>query len=155
MKISELKLREGKVEVVGEITDKGETREFIKFGRPGRVATATLKDDSGSVQLTLWNEDIDKVNVGDMVKIENGYVGEWQGEPQLTTGRLGKLEVIGKVQSVSEKQKSSKKETEKESAKAKKQKDTKEEPQDEKKDVEEENFDDIEEKFDDSVEEEF
>ena len=28
--------------------------------------------------------------------LTNGYVNEWQGEMQLTTGRMGKLEVIGK-----------------------------------------------------------
>ena len=34
------------------------------------------------------------VNVGDTIQIENGYVGEYQGEKQLTTGKFGKLTVI-------------------------------------------------------------
>ena len=38
------------------------------------------------------------VNPGDRIKIENGYVSEWQGEMQLTSGRLGKIEVIGKAE---------------------------------------------------------
>ena len=55
------------------------------------------QDSSGKVKLTLWNEDVDKVNVGDKVKLTEGYVGEYQGEMQLSTGRGGKLEVIGKA----------------------------------------------------------
>ena len=66
-----------------------------KFGKPGRVCNAKVKDDSGEITLTLWNDDIDRVKIGDKVHIINGYVSEWQGEPQLTTGRFGKLEVVG------------------------------------------------------------
>ncbi|MBD3310814.1 hypothetical protein GF351_06370 [Candidatus Woesearchaeota archaeon] len=99
MKISELQARQGKVDIEVDIVDKGEVREFEKFGRAGRVCNCTAKDESGEIKLTLWNEDIDKVNVGDKVKIENGYVGEWQGELQLSTGKFGKLEVVGKQES--------------------------------------------------------
>ena len=44
--------------------------------------------------LTLWNEQIEKVKIGNKIAITNGYVGEWQGEKQLTTGKFGTLEVI-------------------------------------------------------------
>tara|TARA_Y100000310_G_scaffold345498_1_gene465660 strand:- start:4814 stop:5101 length:288 start_codon:yes stop_codon:yes gene_type:complete len=93
MKISELQVRQGKVEVEGEITDKQEPREFEKFGNKGKVCNCTLKDDSGEVSLTLWNDDVDKIKVGDKVKVTNGYVNEFQGEKQLTAGRFGKIEV--------------------------------------------------------------
>ena len=45
--------------------------------------------------MTLWNDDIGKVKAGDKIHLTNGYVNEWQGEIQLTTGRLGKMEVVG------------------------------------------------------------
>ncbi len=96
MKISELQLRQGNVDIEAEVIEKGDVRTFEKFGKTGRVCNAKIKDDSGEIALTLWNEDIDKVNVGDKIKLTNGYVNEWQGEPQLTTGRMGKLEVVGK-----------------------------------------------------------
>lgn len=96
MKISELEPRQGKVEIQAEVTEKEEPREFEKFGKKGRVCNAVIKDDSGSVKLTLWNEQVDSVNIGDVVKIQNGWVGEWQGEKQLTTGKFGKLEVVSK-----------------------------------------------------------
>ena len=96
MELSELKPKQGQVEIVGEITEIGETREFSKFGKAGRVATAMIQDSSGKMKLTLWNEQIDQVKVGDSVKISDGYVGEWQGEKQLSTGRNGTLEVVKK-----------------------------------------------------------
>ena len=97
MQIKDLKPKQGNVDIVVDVVDIGDAREFNKFGKPGRVATAIAKDETGDVKLTLWNEDIDKVKAGDKIHLTNGYVSEWQGEMQLTTGRLGKLEIIGKA----------------------------------------------------------
>ena len=94
MAIKDLQIRQGNVDIVVDIADVGEPREFEKFGRKGRVATAIAKDESGDIKLTLWNDDIDNVKSGDKVHIINGYVSEFQGEPQLTTGKFGKLEVV-------------------------------------------------------------
>lgn len=94
MEIKDLKAKTGNVDVVVEVTEKAEAREFEKFGKSGKVCNATVKDATGTVTLTLWNEDVDKVNVGDKLHIENGWVGEWQGELQLSTGKFGKLEVV-------------------------------------------------------------
>jgi len=93
MKISELQIGKGNVDVSGSIKEISEPRTFDKYGRQLKVATAVLFDESGEIKLTLWNQDIDRVKVGDSVKITNGYVNEFQGEKQLTTGKLGKLEV--------------------------------------------------------------
>jgi replication factor A1 len=94
MAIKDLQVKQGNVDIVAEVVEIGEVREFNKFGKPGRVANAKIKDQTGEIELTLWNDDIDKVKVGDTVKITNGYVNEWQGTPQLTSGRTGKLEVV-------------------------------------------------------------
>ena len=94
MKINELKPRQGKIEIEVTITDIGETRTFEKFGKPGRVCNVTASDDTGEIKLTLWNDEIDTIKIGDKVKITNGYVNEFQGEKQLTAGRFGKLEII-------------------------------------------------------------
>jgi len=82
------------VDIEVEVIDISEEKVFSKFGREGRVATARVKDDSGEVDLTLWNESIDEVSVGDKLKIENGYVNEFQGNSQLTAGKFGTLTVI-------------------------------------------------------------
>ncbi len=99
MQIKDLKPKQGNVDVIVDVVDVGETREFQKFGKPGKVANAIAKDETGDIKLTLWNEDIEKVKAGDKVHITNGYVNEWQGEMQLTTGRMGKMEIVGKSDS--------------------------------------------------------
>ncbi len=96
MAIKDLQARQGQVDVIVEITEKGDVREFQKFGKTGRVCTAKIKDATGEMLLSLWNEQIDKVKVGDKIHIINGYVSEWQGEKQLTTGKFGQLEIVGK-----------------------------------------------------------
>jgi|TARA_B100001971_G_C17859975_1_gene367847 replication factor A1 len=95
MKISEIEVRQGKIDVEGEITAKEEPREFDKFGNKIRVCNCDLKDDSGNIKLTLWNDEIEKVKIGDTIKITNGYCNEYQGEKQLTAGKFGQLEVVG------------------------------------------------------------
>jgi replication factor A1 len=96
MTIKELKSGQGNVNVQGVITEVGEIRVFNKFGRELKVANAILKDDSGTIKLTLWNDEANKYKEGDEIKIENGYVNEFQGEPQLTAGKFGKIVLIGK-----------------------------------------------------------
>jgi len=103
MPIKDLQARQGKVDIVVEVVDKGEVREFQKFGKAGRVCNAAVKDETGEIKLTLWNEQIDQVNKGDKVRITNGYVSEFQGEKQLTTGKFGQLEVIEKAEPAEEK----------------------------------------------------
>ncbi len=102
MAIKDLEIKQGNVDLTAEVVEVGEVREFNKFGKTGRVATAKLKDETGEINLSLWNDDIDKIKVGDTVQIKNGFVNEWQGTPQLTTGRQGTLEVVGKANESSE-----------------------------------------------------
>ena len=99
MSISELNAGQGNVAVEGTITEVGESRTFSKFGKEMTVANAILKDDSGTIKLSLWNEDASKYKEGDKIKIENGYVNEFQGEMQLTAGKFGKMEKVGEGES--------------------------------------------------------
>lgn len=98
MAIVDLKPRQGNVDLVVEVIEKEDAREFNKFGKTGKVCNAVVQDETGKVKLTLWNDDCDKVNVGDKVHIINGWVGEYQGEMQLTTGKFGKMEIVGKAE---------------------------------------------------------
>jgi len=97
MKISELKAGATNVELEGTVTEKGETREVItKYGKRLNVANAVISDDTGSISISLWGDNIDGISVGDKVKVTNGYVGEFRGTPQLSTGKYGKIEVVEK-----------------------------------------------------------
>jgi replication factor A1 len=90
-------LRDGmkRVDVEGKIVEKGDAREVrSKFkDETYRIVDAVIADESGSIKLTLWNEQIDQVNIGDNVKIENGYVTSFKSEVQLNVGKFGKLSV--------------------------------------------------------------
>ncbi len=94
-KISELKTGQGNVEIEATITEIGEIRNFNKYGRELRVADALIRDDSGTMKLTLWNNDATRFKEGDKIKVSNGYVREFQGEKQLTSGKFGTIEKIG------------------------------------------------------------
>ena len=96
MQISELQAKQGSVALTAKVIEIGAARGFAKMGSSGRVANATIQDDSGTITLTLWNEQIDQVKVGDEVTIGDGFVSEWKGNLQLTTGRRGTLKVTGK-----------------------------------------------------------
>ncbi|HVB12443.1 MAG TPA: OB-fold nucleic acid binding domain-containing protein [Nitrososphaerales archaeon] len=92
MKIADLKGEVSRVDVEGEVVEKGEVRTVnLRAGGTSTVADATIRDDSGTIKLSLWGEQINSVDVGDKVKIENGYTKAFRGEVQLNIGRYGKL----------------------------------------------------------------
>ncbi|MBI2579425.1 MAG: DNA-binding protein [Candidatus Aenigmarchaeota archaeon] len=93
-KIAELSNGSRKVEVEGKVVQKEQPREVsTKFGRK-KVCNAIIEDDSGSIMLVLWGDEIDNINEGDTVKIENGYVSEWKDTLQLSVGQYGKMTVL-------------------------------------------------------------
>ncbi len=96
MKISELKPKQSGVNVEATVVEIEEPRSFSRYGRYVRVTNAIIDDGSGKIKLTLWNRDIDRVKVGDTVRVTNGYVNMFRDEKQLTAGKFGKLEVVGK-----------------------------------------------------------
>ncbi len=94
MEIKDLKPNAGNVDLVLEVVDKEEPRTFEKFGKEGRVCNVKAKDASGQVKMTLWNEDVDKVNAGDKIHLQNGWCSEFKGEIQISSGKFGKIEVV-------------------------------------------------------------
>jgi replication factor A1 len=95
LKIKELRNGMRKVEVEAKVVEKTPTREVMSRYKDvvHRVATAMVSDDTGQIKLTLWNDQIEQVNVEDKVKVENGYITTFRGEMQLNVGRYGKLTV--------------------------------------------------------------
>jgi len=77
-----------------EVTDKGDVREFSRYGKLGRVCTCTIKDDTGTCELTLWNDDVDLYNTGDKLKLTECWVKEWNSRNQISPGRNGKIEKL-------------------------------------------------------------
>ncbi len=94
LKIADLKQGMSNVELEAEIASVGDVREINKYGRSLRVENIMLKDDSGTIQMSLWNENIDKVKEGDKVHIKNAYINTFRDNIQVTLGRSGTIEVV-------------------------------------------------------------
>ncbi len=94
MTIAELQAGQGGANLELEIISIDEPREFDKYGKKLRVANAMVKDSTGTIKMSFWNEDIEKIQAGMTIKLENGYCSEFKGEKQLTTGKFGKFMVL-------------------------------------------------------------
>lgn len=96
MKINELKLGMGDINLTAKVVDVSEPREVrTKLGYRTRVATATIEDDSGKIPLTLWGKQIDEIGEGDSIEIKDGYITEFRGELQLNVPRKGEIKRVG------------------------------------------------------------
>ena len=93
-KVGDLTPQSKAVNVTAKVVSKTEIREIPmgRDGSPHKVSDALIGDETGVVYLTLWDDNIEKVNDGDTVRIENGYVTLFKGNIRLNIGKYGKLE---------------------------------------------------------------
>ena len=84
-----------RVNVKGTVTEKSDPREVTSRFKDQtyRVCTAVMSDETGTIKLTLWNDQIEMVKVNDVIRIENGYITSFRGEIQLNAGKFGTLTV--------------------------------------------------------------
>ena len=96
MKVGELRTYSRRVNLVGKIVEKGEEREVFSRsdGINHRVAEALIGDDTATVLLTLWDDNIDRFEVGDVIQISNGYANLFRGSLRLNIGRYGSADKI-------------------------------------------------------------
>ncbi len=71
-------------------------RIATRFGSYASVANALITDETETIQLPLWNKQIDEISSGDFIRVENASVVVFRGERQLRVGRGGQLSVIEK-----------------------------------------------------------
>jgi len=94
-KVADLRAGMRGVNVAARVGLIGGAREFRRRdGTPGKVASVLLEDDSGSVRLNLWGDDVDllkEMKVGDVVAVENGYTRMGLGAVGLNFGQNGRL----------------------------------------------------------------
>ena len=94
VKVSELGPYSKQVNTTVKVVQKGEARETVsrQDGTTHRVLDALVGDDTGAIYMTLWDDNIDKVNEGDTLNVKNGYVRPFKGSMRLNIGRYGTLE---------------------------------------------------------------
>lgn len=67
---------------------------FTRFGNYASVTNALIADETGTIKLCLWNEQINSISVGDTIQIENARTSTFRGERQLSIGKNGTLSNI-------------------------------------------------------------
>lgn len=93
MKITEIKRGMSGISVTAKIIDISDPRDVqTKYGRRS-VADATLEDDSGQISMSLWENQINSVSVGDTITVNGAYVTEFRDKLQLNLPKTGKLEI--------------------------------------------------------------
>jgi len=93
--IKDLKAGMRRINIKARVLEKSQPRLITtRFGSYARVANALIADESGTIQLPLWNNQIDEISVGDLIRTENASVIIFRGTRQLRVSRSGKLSVI-------------------------------------------------------------
>jgi len=83
------------INLKARVVEKSITRRvYSKLGNPLDLSVAIISDDTGFIKFPLWNAQVNMVSIGDTVQIENGRVGKFRGEYQVSVGKNGKVEVI-------------------------------------------------------------
>ena len=92
MKITELRAGMKRVNVKAKIIEIPPRRLVqTMWGGRSYVSNAKIKDETGSITLSLWNNQIGRFNVGDGVEIENGVVTNFAGKLQLRLRKNSQL----------------------------------------------------------------
>lgn len=91
--ISELTVESRSINVRFKILEKENPRQVIarSTGRSHHVSNCVVGDATAIITLTLWNEDIDEVEVGRTYNLINGYVNIYDECMNLGRGRWGEF----------------------------------------------------------------
>lgn len=92
--ISRLTPNSRKVNVIFRVLELNDERH-VKVRSSGllhRVTEARVADETGSIKLTLWDDDIDDIDVGELYTLQRGHVGVYDESMRLNRGRSGFLE---------------------------------------------------------------
>ncbi len=92
-KVKDLTAQTKSANVLARVLTVGEKREIQgRTGGPRELAEAVVGDETGTVILTLWGDQIGRVVQDDVIYLENGFVSLVRGHMRLNCGRYGTLE---------------------------------------------------------------
>lgn len=95
LKINEVKVGMKGIQLTAKIIEIPPARHvFTRWGSEASVSNVKLADDTGTIRLGLWNDQIDRVQLDDEVALKNCSVTRFAGEPQLRLGRKSTMTVI-------------------------------------------------------------
>ena len=90
VKVDELTPASKNADVTVKVMSLGERKTIdSKFGGSRDLVEAIVGDETGTVTLTLWGDQIDGVAEDDVLEIDNGYVSLVRGHMRLNVGKYG------------------------------------------------------------------
>jgi len=93
--IKDLRVGMKRVNIKARVLEVSQRRVVAtRFGFNANVANVLVTDETGTIQLPLWNKQIDEISAGDLIQVENASVIAFRGVRQLKVGRSGKVSVI-------------------------------------------------------------
>ena len=96
-KVKDLNPSTKQVTLLAKVVSVGERRTIdSKFGGSRTLSEAVVGDETGTVILSLWEGQIDRVSNGDVLQVNNGYVSLVRGRMRLNVGKYGSLETVTK-----------------------------------------------------------
>lgn len=84
------------VEFVGKVQRVFDLKKFDKGARKGQVRSFVAGDETGTIRIVLWNDQIEKIQAlkeGDIVHIENSYVKENNSQKEMHLNDRSKIEI--------------------------------------------------------------
>jgi replication factor A1 len=96
VKIGDLTTYSRGVNTIAKVISKTEVREVTSRsdGSSHRVCEALIADDTGSVYMSLWDDNVDNVVEDQILQVSNGYINLFRGSMRLNLGRYGSYEEI-------------------------------------------------------------
>ncbi|MHA1379545.1 MAG: hypothetical protein ACTSRG_14320 [Candidatus Helarchaeota archaeon] len=95
VKVADLKDKMSGVNIIVKINEVLKPRDVrFRDGTVHKVATASVGDTSGMINLSLFDNDIEGVKEGDIYELKNGYISKFQDTLQLNIGKYGNFKKI-------------------------------------------------------------
>lgn len=92
--IKDLRTGMNQVNLKAKVLEIPEPRQvFTRYGDPASVANALIEDQTGTIRLCLWNEQIGSLSAGDSIQIENARTSTFRGQRQISLGRKSLLSI--------------------------------------------------------------
>ncbi|MHA1167102.1 MAG: single-stranded DNA-binding protein [Candidatus Hodarchaeales archaeon] len=94
VKIADLKPYDSRINVAFKVLNLDERREITsaKTGETHTVCDVTVGDETGTIIMALWDDDIDLIEEDGTAKIINGHVNVFKRSLRLSKGKYGSLE---------------------------------------------------------------
>jgi len=94
-RIKDLRVGMKRVNIKARVLEVSQPRMVAtRFGFYANVINVLVTDETGTIQLPLWNNQIDEISAGDLIQVENANVIIFRGARQLKVGRSGKVSVV-------------------------------------------------------------